>query len=266
MPEPNDYDRLVDWRKRIERESPFFRREFEAHSVRTVLDVGCGTGMLPIEWAKWGLDVVGVDPDAGMLKKAAENAEAARDEIAQAGGSVRFASGGFGELAGLGLGVFDAVTCTGNALPHIDGATALPATLRDFAAVLKPGGLVVLHLLNHDRLIGEDIHAIPAVIREGEDGVWAFLRFIDYEEGGIRFDFVTLHRPAGAWESGEPWDTQSRRSLHAALPSQLLRGELVSAGFPDVCLYGKHDGSAFRPLEDESVLIVAERAEGGFAF
>ena len=58
MPEPNAYDRFVDWRKRLAREMPFYRREFEEHSVRRVIDVGCGTGMLPIQWAAWGLDVV----------------------------------------------------------------------------------------------------------------------------------------------------------------------------------------------------------------
>jgi glycine/sarcosine N-methyltransferase len=266
MPEPGDYDRFVDWRKRLARESPFYRSEFEAHGVRGVLDVGCGTGMLPILWATWGLHVVGVDPDAGMLAKATRNAEDARVAIEAAGGSVRFMEAGFGELAGLGLGPVDAVTCTGNALPHIDGQAALAPTLRDFATVLRPGGLLVLHLLNHDRLIGARVRSIPPVVREDEEGTWAFLRFIDYEESAIRFDFVTLHRPAGAWESGAAWETESRRSSHTALPSRLLRGELVAAGFLDVRVFGDHEGSTFRPSEDESVLMVALRREGGFGF
>jgi SAM-dependent methyltransferase len=265
MPEPNDYDRFVDWAKRLDRESPFFRREFDACGARSVIDVGCGTGMLPIEWAKWGLHVVGVDPDAGMLEKAGLNAQDARAEIEAAGGSVRFERGGFGELAGMGLGPADAVTCTGNALPHIDGQGALGPALRDFAAVLRPGGLLVLHLLNHDRLIGAKVRSIPPVVRDMEDGTRVFLRLMDYEEGGIRFDFVTLHRPMGAWDSGAAWEASSRRSLHTALPSQLLRGELVSAGFPDVRAYGNHAGAAFDPAHDESVLMVAVRGESGFA-
>jgi hypothetical protein len=88
---------------------------------------------------------------------------------------------------------------------------------------------------------------------------------MDYEEGGIRFDFVTLHRPLGAWDSGAEWGTSSRRSLHTALPSQLLRGELVSAGFPDVRVYGNHNCATFDPAQDESVLMVAVRGESGFA-
>jgi glycine/sarcosine N-methyltransferase len=265
MPDPGAYDRMVDWGKRLERESPFYRREFDAHGVREVVDVGCGTGMLAIRWATWGFDVVGVDPNAAMLERAALNAEAAREQIEAAGGSVRFVPGGFGELARLGLGPVDAITCTGNALPHVDGQAALAVTFRDFASALRPGGLLVLHLLNHDRLIGARVRTIPPVLREADDGTWVFLRVIDYEADAIRFDFVTLHRPAGAWESGAAWETESRRSRHTALPSQLLRGELVSAGFPDVRVFGNHAGAPFRAAEDESILVVARRSEGGFS-
>lgn len=265
MPEPNDYDRFVDWGRRLERELPFFQREFEAHGVHRVIDVGCGTGMLPIRWAAWGLDVVGLDPDAGMLEKAAANAEEARVEIEAAGGSVRFVCGGFGELAALGLGPADAVTCTGNALPHIDGQAGLAPTLRDFAAVVRPAGVLILHLLNHDRLLGSRVRSIPPVVRDAEDGTWVFLRLMDYEGDGIRFDFVTLHRPMGAWESGDAWETDSRRSVHTALPTQLLRGELVSAGFPDVRVFGNHAGAPFQPGQDESVIMVARRGKSGFA-
>lgn len=263
MPEPNAYDRFVDWRKRLDREMPFYRREFEEHGVRRVIDVGCGTGMLPIQWAAWGLDVVGVDPDTGMLGKAAVNAESARVEIEAGGGSVRFVTGGFGGLADLGLGPVDAVTCSGNALPHIESQAALGRTFRDFAAVLRPGGLLVLHLLNHDRLLDARVRSIPPVVRDAEDGTWVFLRFMDYTGEGIRFDFVTLHRPIGAWENGDPWEMTSRRSVHTALPSQLLRDELAEAGFLDVRAFGNHSGAAFRPAEDESVIMVAVRGQGG---
>jgi glycine/sarcosine N-methyltransferase len=255
-----DYDRFVDWPKRLAREAPFFRREFESHGVRRVIDVGSGSGMHAAMWAGSGLDVVGVDPDPSMLAQAERNAADAADAIAGAGGSLRFVSGGFGELASLGLDLADAVTCTGNALPHIAGQEALPATLTDFASVLRPGGLLVLHLLNHDRLLAAKPRSIPPVVREVEDGTWVFLRVMDYVEGGIRFDFVTLHRPAGWWESGAAWESASRRSVHTALPTALLREGLETAGFTGVAFFGSHDGASLRPDVDESVIVTAVRA------
>jgi glycine/sarcosine N-methyltransferase len=256
MPEPTDYDRFVDWGKRIARESPFFRREFEEHEVRRVLDVGCGTGMLPIEWAKWGLDVVGVDPDAGMLAKAVLNADEAGEEIAAAGGSVAFVSAGFGQLASLSLPRFDAVTCTGNALPHVNGPTGLREALADFAAVLRPGGLLVLHLLNHDRLIDGQVRSIPPVVRDTPEGTRVYLRVMDYAPDAIDFDFVTLTRPS----DGGPWEIASRRSAHTALPMRVLLPELAEAGFEGVEMLGSHAGTSFEAAADESVIVTAVRA------
>ena len=255
-----DYDRFVDWGKRLEREAPFFRREFGAHGVRRVIDVGCGTGQHAIMWAGWGLEVVGVDPSDSMLAKARINAVAATGAVAEAGGSVTFVEGGFGGLDALGLGPADAVTCTGNALPHADGLEGLRTAVRDFAHVLRPGGLCVLHLLNHDRLIARQLRSMPPVVREGDDGTWVFLRVLDYVEGGVRFDFLTLHRPAGGWEADVPWESSSRRSLHTVLPSGVLRGELEAAGIGALRLFGNHRGTAFDAAEDESVIVVGVRA------
>jgi SAM-dependent methyltransferase len=211
-------------------------------------------------WAGWGLDVVGVDPSGSMLAQARINAEAAAGAIAEAGGSVTFVDGGFGDLAALGLGPADAVTCTGNALPHADGLAGLRVAVRDFADVLRPGGLCVLHLLNHDRLIAGRLRSMPPVVRESDDGTWVFLRVMDYVEGGIRFDFLTLHRPLGGWEADTEWESSSRRSLHTALPSGVVRGELEAAGIGALRLFGNHRGKAFDAAEDESVIVAGVRA------
>lgn len=251
-----DYDRFVDWPKRLAREEPFFRRVFAEHGVRRVIDVGTGSGMPAIAWAGWGLDVVGVDPDAAMLAQAEANRIEASERVAAVGGSIRFLTGAFGDLGGLGLGVADAVTCTGNALPHVAGQAALLPALRDFAAVLRPGGVLVLHLLNHDRLLAGKVRAIPPKVRDDADGTWVYLRVMDYVEGGIAFDFITLHRPVG--ESA--WETESRRSVHTAIPSALLVATLEEAGFCDVALFGNHDGAPFDAARDESVIVTAVRA------
>ncbi len=256
----SDYDTFVDWNRRLVREAPFFSSQFESHGVRRVLDVGCGSGMPTLTWAKWGLDVVGVDPDASMLAQAESNRAAMQADVDAADGSIAFATGGFGALQALGLGTFDAVTCTGNALPHVAGVEGLRATLADFATVLRPGGIVILHLLNHDRLIKGRVRSIAPVVRETADGTRVFLRVMDYAEGAILFDFVTMQRPAGAWESGAAWDVTSRRSAHTALPGDVLVPALRKAGFSEIARYGSHDGTAFDAERDESVIVVAVRA------
>jgi glycine/sarcosine N-methyltransferase len=255
-----DYDTFVDWKKRLMREAPFFTSQFEAHGVRRVIDVGCGSGMHALMWAKWGLDVVGVDPDPAMLARAEAHRAEAQAEVDAAGGSIAFVAGGFGGLTALGLGAFDAVTSTGNALPHVDGAEGLRAALADFAAVLRPGGLLVLHLLNHDRLIAGNVRALGSpVVRDAPEGTFVFLRVIDLAPGKVLFDFVTMLRPAGAWESGAEWEVSSRRTVHTALPTDVLLPALRQAGFSEIARFGSHDGKPFDPATDESVVFAAVR-------
>jgi SAM-dependent methyltransferase len=144
-PQAADYDLFVDWEKRLAREGPFFRDVFERHSAHSVIDVGCGTGRHAILFASWGLRTLGVDPSGEMLAQARANADGA-------GSDATFLTGGFGDLEGLGLGPVDAVTCTGNALPHVDGPAGLRAALADMAAVLRPGGVLVLSSPNVESL------------------------------------------------------------------------------------------------------------------
>jgi len=255
----SDYDTFVDWGKRLEREGPFFRRVFDAHGVRRVLDVGCGSGMHALMWAGWGLDVVGADVDDSMLAQAEANRIKAADGIRAAGGTIEFTRKGFGELASAGLGMFDALTCAGNALPHVAGHAGLRDAFEDFAAVLRPGGVLVLHLLNHDRLLAQRIRSIPPVVRDTDAGTRVFLRVIDYAEDEILFDFITMERPADAWATGAAWDVASRRSAHTVLPGSVMLPALDAAGFEDVVRYGSHAGAPFDALKDESVIVVAHR-------
>jgi glycine/sarcosine N-methyltransferase len=250
-----DYDTFVNWPARLEREAPLFRRLFDEVGARTVIDVGAGSARHSLMFASWGLSVDAVDPDDSMLEAAEANIAEQAAEVEAAGGAVRLTRGGFGELASLGLGPADALVCTGNALPHVGGIDGLRAAFADFSAVLRPGGVVVLHLLNHARLLDRRPRAIPPVVRDTPEGTTVFLRVLEYAEdrSKINFDFVTMTRDAEG-----NWSLASRRSDHVALPAQLLSDELEAAGFEGVELLGGHDGHALTDA-DESVIVVARR-------
>jgi SAM-dependent methyltransferase len=251
-----DYDEFVDWNKRLDREGPFFRELFDREGVHRLIDVGAGSARHAIMFASWGLEVIAVDPGESMLAQARVNAERFSAEIEAGGGSLKIVEGGFGELHRLGLGAADAITCTGNALPHVNGRDGLTEALADFASVLVPGGVLVLHLLNHARLLHGKPRAIAPKVVENAEGTKVFVRVIDYPRDGefLDFDFVTLVRdPEGVWE------VSSRRSAHTAIPLSLLRSELPCAGFSRIEAFGGHDG---HPLtdDDESLVLVARRS------
>lgn len=258
--EPNiapasDYDEFVNWDKRLANEGPFFRELFEREGTRRLIDVGAGSARHSIMFATWGLDVVAVDPDESMLASARANAARFAGDIEAGGGSLRIVQGGFGELSALGLGAADAVICTGNALPHVEGRDGLTEALADFGSALVPDGSLVLHLLNHGRLLEKRPRVIPPKVVETASGsTKVFVRVIDYPRGDefLGFDFVTLERDAAG-----AWTLESRRSPHTAIPVSLLERELSCAGFGRIETFGGHDRHALTET-DESVIVVAQ--------
>ena len=269
--EEREYDELVDWDRRLTREGPFFERLFAERGVRSVADVGAGSARHSIMYRSWGLDVWAIDPSQDMLELARENA-------ARLGSDVRIVEGGFGDVARIVGAPVDAVTCTGNALPHVRSIEGLREALADFADALRPGGLLVLHYLNHERLVTQRVRTMSPVFRETPSGDKFFLRLLGYtsDGDGILFDFVTLVRDARIRETAHTmeswpktleadptggWTVRSRRSLHFVMVPELIAAELARAGFGDVRLFGDHEG---RPLDagtDESMIVVATRAD-----
>lgn len=253
-----DYDTFVNWDARLSRELPFFRTAFEEVGAKRVLDVGAGSARHSIAFACWGLEIDAIDPDDSMLEQAESNALTAASRIEDAGGTLRVVRGGFGDLEAMGYSGADALTCTGNALPHVAGLDGLRETLRDFSAVLKPGGALVLHFLNHQRLLDTKQRTIMPVVREVPEGTRVFVRVVDFPEDGgefLGFDFVTLVRS----QSGE-WTCASRRSAHTLITAETLVRELEAAGFDRVELFGGHDRHALSDA-DESLLALARRAK-----
>lgn len=250
-----DYDSFVNWDKRLANEAPFFRELFRDEGVQRVFDVGAGSARHSAMFATWGLDAVAIDPDDSMLEQAQTNAKQFAEEIRRGGGTLEIVKAGFGDLSGLGLGKTDAVVCTGNALPHVAGRDGLTETLADFASVLQPGGLLVLHLLNHQRLLDKKVRVIPPKVVDSAEGTRVFLRVIDYPPAGeyLDFDFITLMRA----NDGQ-WTMANRRSPHTAIPVSLLEAELPCAGFGRIQVFGGHDRHELKDT-DESVIVVAGR-------
>ncbi|QOV40858.1 methyltransferase domain-containing protein [Streptomyces ferrugineus] len=97
-----------------------------------ILDAGCGTGRIAIRLAELGHDCTGVDVDRSMLAIARRDAPA-----------LAWLHGDLAHLDSLALEPgFDLALAAGNVIPLLAPGTE-PAVVRQLAAVLRPGGLLI---------------------------------------------------------------------------------------------------------------------------
>jgi glycine/sarcosine N-methyltransferase len=273
-----DYDRFVDWSARLAAELPFVERQLQAMGACRVLDAACGTGMHAIALAQRGYAVAGADLSPGMVERARSNAAAA-------GLEVQFRVAGFGALArtfGRAPGPedprlddppsaassgrrgstrtgpgFDALLCLGNSLPHLLIPAELAAALADFAACLRPGGLLLIQNRNFDRVLARGERWMdPQVHREGEKE-WLFLRFYDFEpDGTLTFNLVTLRR-GGEGEGAGDWRQRVAATRLRPLRQAELMAALDTAGFAGIACWGDMQYAPFDPEVSPNLVVAA---------
>jgi 2-polyprenyl-6-hydroxyphenyl methylase/3-demethylubiquinone-9 3-methyltransferase len=129
---------------------------------KRALDVGCGAGLLCEPLARLGAEVTGVDA-------AAPNIAAAKGHAAGSGLAIDYRCGELGELD---LPGFDLVT----SMEVIEHVADKPAFIAALAAVLKPGGLMILSTPNRtaaSRLLlvegAERLGAVPRGTHHWDD-------------------------------------------------------------------------------------------------
>ena len=251
----NDYDRFVNWPSRLSVELPFIEQQLQQviEPGGQVLDAACGTGMHALALAKHGYQVTGADLSHGMIEQARHNA-------VEAGLAVRFEAVGFSELAPIfGPGSCDALLCLGNSLPHLPDSEHVVATLKDFAACLRPGGLLLVQNRNFDAVMASHERWMEPQSYHRDQAEWIFLRFYDFDPDGlISFHMITLHR-----QGTEGWSQQVSTTRLYPLRQGDLLAALHIAGFTEIVCFGGMNTSPFDPAASGNLVIRAIRGNSG---
>ncbi len=234
------YDVMNDWPARLAFELPWLEQTLAAQGTQRVLDVACGTGQHVITLARHGYTTAGADASPAMIAEAQRNAAAA-------GVSATFAVSNLLDLDAHIAGVFDAVLCLGNSLPHLLAQEQLVAALRQMHRRLVDRGLLILHNLNYDLRM----QTRPRFFAAGGDAHTLVWRFADYDTAGIVFHTALFQWTGSAWTVAV--DSTRQRPLLVAD----LREALHQAGFGATALYGALDGRPFDVTASGDLVIVA---------
>jgi SAM-dependent methyltransferase len=186
------------------REVAAIDRLFERHKtapIKSVLDLGCGTGRHAILLARRDLDVVGVDQSEAMLEHARK--------LAQANGTGNSLTFIKGDVRNFDAGkVFDAALMMFNVLGYLTSNDDLLAGLRSVRGHLRDGGLfifdiwygpaVVAHppvdrIKEYKRPAGDMIRLATGKMYPDENRCDVSIRLITIDNNAVKSDTVESH-------------------------------------------------------------------------
>lgn len=199
---------------------------------RNILDVGCGTGNKTELLAGGGRRITGVDLDEDMISQArAKHSPPGVEYLV-------------GDMAGLGAlfppQSFDALICLGNTLVHLTASGQLEKFFSDAAALLQPGGLLVIQILNYDHLWAGRVSELPLISATG----LTFRRYYDWLDAGALTFRCSLEVDGAGYESAVPLRPLYRRDLEG----------LTKGAFTGLEFFGAYDG---RPLASDSFVSLS---------
>ena len=151
----------------------FGRNSKQAGSLAglSVLDIGCGGGLVCEPLARLGASVTGIDP-------AAENMAAAKAHASAAGLSIDYQVATAQELAVRGQS-YDAVLL----LEVVEHVPDVPAFIKTVAPLVKPGGVIILSTLNRTlKAYALAIVGAEFILRWLPVGTHQWQRFVQPEE------------------------------------------------------------------------------------
>jgi SAM-dependent methyltransferase len=211
----------------------------------SVLDIACGTGTYSLALGDSVKRVAGVDLDAGMIASAREKARREGKEK-----SVSFYVGDMRDPVRAAGAGFEGLYCIGNSLVHLENRGEVEGALKGFRDALGPQGLLVLQIINFDRILDRKVRELPTLKGLNVEFTRHYLPGED--EQHVIFETELLIK--------EPKGSYLQRVSLLALRSADLTGLLEKAGFEDIRLYGSYGGTPYAKADSFLSLVEARRA------
>lgn len=217
----------------------FYRALAAETGARSIVDLGCGTGVLTVTLAAPGRRVLGIDPAPAMLERARSR---------PGGDAVEWVTGTAKQIP---PGLADLVVMTGNVAMHIVG-DAWPQTLTAIAAGLRPGGVLAFETRNPVARAWEGWQAAPAVRQTPAGAVRESLTTTPPDADGI----VVMTYRNEMLDDGDVLAGEQRLQFRS---HEQLRADLCAAGLQVEATYGDWGRTPFSGGPDQRLMVLVAR-------
>lgn len=202
-----------------------------------VLDCACGVGTQLLGLAKYGHHAVGSDFSAAAIRRARREADAR-------GLSVWLDIADMRALP-FRTGVFDAVICADNSLPHLLTRDSVFRAVAEMRRVLRPGGLAVITTRDYDSLRPQRTTGTYPFVLPTNHGRVIVFQVWNWRSDGERYDLEHFElMPSGQ----EEWWVHRFTTRFWAVSRAQLNEVLTATGLTDLRWYECSDSGYYQPI------------------
>ena len=233
------YDKMIDFDTALQKRKKLLLG-FITPQIKTVADVGCGTGVDSIALSLIGLDVSAFDPSLKMISKAKVNSEIQKKKI-------EFYNYAADEIPKSFYNKFDLVVSLGNTLANIP-YSKIERSIKRLFKLVKKDGSVLIQILNYEKILREKERIVNTTKKDGE----YFIRFYDFGKNDLTFNILSFNA-----------DHSSKKELLSTkiypYKSKGLKKIFKSAGFKKIEFYGSLDKKPFDTISSNDLILFAKK-------
>ncbi len=243
---PEFYDLQVNWKERLKKEKDFFLKLFKEGSVKSVLDVGCGTGHHAQLFSEYADKVIAIDPSKESIDYAEKNIIKSDN--------VTLINEGFEGLDKIPSGNFNLITTLGNTLPILGDRGKIKQALKKMKKKLAKNGLAVAQFLNFNSRVMEKNRFYPPKVFQKDGKTYILIKHFEYGKIKTRVDFMITVLSENQLE-----EFNVNSSYLCTLKVNLFLKMAKNSGFSKTELLGPGGKAIFNPRKDISLYAVMHR-------
>lgn len=233
------YDKMIDFNSALQKRK-ILLSNFVDDKVKSVADVGCGTGVDSISLSQLGLNVTSFDPSVEMINAAIENSKGLNTQII-------FYNYSASEISKTFYNKFDLVVSLGNTIANIN-PKQLEKSFSKFYKMLKDDGKVLIQILNYEKILKDKERIVNITKKDNE----YFIRFYDFGKEDLTFNILKFNAD----------QTTAKELISTKIfpyKSKELEQLLKKIGFKKIQLFGGLDKKPFNAKTSNDLVLLAKK-------